>query len=1192
MKFTLSQEILEIFLKEAKHRTVEAVLFGSPIVREKENGEDQSIVSTWAWAVSGVSQGTDSPTECYDFGDFWSAPKLDNLQNAFKNVTRALPGGWVVTGFIVSPEYDALQRSLEFRDACKEWNPHCQIKCQLVLQSMAPSEDGGTPEYLSFCLDGESNLEPCDSSKTPLVIQPIAETMMELKLFRIRGRLPLSYHVSDGTTTLWEEAEYLRNRILSNSTAFVVDHCPSIVIKSSIRESAEQLDDTKVRGIWKEILKAREEKDELVAKHQEGNFDCTLDLSLVQNVGEDATYNENVLHAPSIKQEVGVKNGVSLHIEVDCLAIIPLDTLCMMLPPILRHSIAHQLKRAVFWLGKAAKSSGIEFKQIQKLKTVHVIAGSLNFPVTLMFPIGVEENHPALVAFREALHDAFLLPADHPIFRCGNKHYFFDDLGAVGKLMNPHAGISSCDDKVNDDGWGCAYRSLQTLASWIRMEGYSTKEVPTIRDIQQCLVDIGDKPPKFVGSRMWIGSTEVGFVLEKWFGITHKISHVSSGADMISKARELKRHFETQGSPVMIGGGDLAHTILGVQFNEDTGDDVETELKGFYVLDNFRVLEMNDKGEGNIAESAEDGEESDDGETVEESPCGRWLKRREEVHQRNVPGIDNAFLAMDSEDGVEVVWNEILFDELIEMENQEAKLRRIFDNLIELEHPNIVKFHKYWLDKRQESPRVVFISEYMPSGSLKQFLKRTKSNLKRLSLQSWKRWCTQITSALSFLHSFSPPIIHGNLNCDTIFIQHNGLIKIGSVAPDASNTFVKTRLDLTKNRHCVPPEYVTECVMTTAGDIYSFGVCALEMAVFEIQSQGSIQDDCHIDKGVLDALDSLREEGNPLQLDFLQRCLRTVPGERISARELLFHPMLFEVHPLKLLAAHCLVHSSDFSSESVTEVAIQSKYGQDRILAEFRCGNGNVQQFRLSDFPVGEKLETFMEDVQFGIYPLTAFACELPCFRRQSSEQIPSPESEGTIVGGCGSTVGVGGSGAIMKSEGSAALTRNNSFASDVSPSREKALDFELRRVVNMLCTIKTNLADGDASSKPAFSLSILLRMEDKMNRQLMCDLKEDDTAESLASDLVRHSLVCRDDEPVLRGLIAEMMETLASGCSSSASAILDRTDIPISFFESGLMKDILVPIGPSGPDCQASRMNSANSPGRLLMAASEHSSN
>ena len=32
----------------------------------------------------------------------------------------------------------------------------------------------------------------------------------------------------------------------------------------------------------------------------------------------------------------------------------------------------------------------------------------------------------------------------------------------------------------------------------------------------------------------------------------------------------------------------------------------------------------------------------------------------------------------------------------------------------------------------------------------------------------------------SYFHSSSPPIIHGNLTCDSMFIQHNGLLKIAS----------------------------------------------------------------------------------------------------------------------------------------------------------------------------------------------------------------------------------------------------------------------------------------------------------------------------------------------------------------------------------------------------------------------------
>ena len=53
-------------------------------------------------------------------------------------------------------------------------------------------------------------------------------------------------------------------------------------------------------------------------------------------------------------------------------------------------------------------------------------------------------------------------------------------------------------------------------------------------------------------------------------------------------------------------------------------------------------------------------------------------------------------------------------------------------------------------------------------------------------------------------------------------------------------------------------------------------------------------------------IDSLEDE---MQKDFIRKCLRTDPADRPTARELLFHPVLFEVHSLKLLAAHILVNT-------------------------------------------------------------------------------------------------------------------------------------------------------------------------------------------------------------------------------------------------------------------------------------------
>jgi hypothetical protein len=55
-----------------------------------------------------------------------------------------------------------------------------------------------------------------------------------------------------------------------------------------------------------------------------------------------------------------------------------------------------------------------------------------------------------------------------------------------------------------------------------------------------------------------------------------------------------------------------------------------------------------------------EGEETEgEDEMVEESPDRRWAKRKERVFQRDALAIDKAFLAMDTENAYEVVWNEI-----------------------------------------------------------------------------------------------------------------------------------------------------------------------------------------------------------------------------------------------------------------------------------------------------------------------------------------------------------------------------------------------------------------------------------------------------------------------------------------------------------------------------------------------------
>ncbi|XP_077991108.1 nuclear receptor-binding protein-like [Glandiceps talaboti] len=473
------------------------------------------------------------------------------------------------------------------------------------------------------------------------------------------------------------------------------------------------------------------------------------------------------------------------------------------------------------------------------------------------------------------------------------------------------------------------------------------------------------------------------------------------------------------------------------------------------------------------------GDESEDEcEVLEESPCGRWQKRREEVTQRDVPGIDVAYLAMDTEEGVEVVWNEVQFSERRNFKAQEDKIKLVFDNLIQLEHVNIVKFHKYWADVKSEKPRVIFITEYMSSGSLKQFLKRTKKNKKTVNEKSWKRWCTQILSALSYLHSCEPPIIHGNLTCDTIFIQHNGLIKIGSVAPDTIHNHVKTYREEQKNMHYIAPDYVgMSGEVTTAVDIYAFGICALEMACLGLQGNG---DSSIITKETINT--ALANIENQLQADFIRMCLIEDRQKRPSGRELLFHQILFEVHSLKMLAAHNFVKHERLLPENLTDDAIQEKGDLDKVMADIRHTDGREGvQWKYSQVPTLQ-LEKFLEDVKNGIYPLTAFALPEPY---PTKPRPPTPE-----------------------------------VTESVKSTTPDPSDVEHRQILQIQCNVNT-----DEESKPQLHLTIILRMDDKMNRHLSCDFTPDDSGMKLAEELVHYGFINLNDQSKVANMIEEQLK-------------------------------------------------------------------
>lgn len=137
----------------------------------------------------------------------------------------------------------------------------------------------------------------------------------------------------------------------------------------------------------------------------------------------------------------------------------------------------------------------------------------------------------------------------------------------TGECFYFHYGCDGHDDR----GWGCGYRTVQTMCSWLCRSWSPPKgncrSPPSLPDIQRALVAMGDKPASFDGSREWIGTVEASLILDYFYDVPCRIVHVPSGGSRLEEAaRDLHQHFDTHGSPVMMGGerDNSSKGILGV----------------------------------------------------------------------------------------------------------------------------------------------------------------------------------------------------------------------------------------------------------------------------------------------------------------------------------------------------------------------------------------------------------------------------------------------------------------------------------------------------------------------------------------------------------------------------------------------------------------------------------------------------
>jgi len=228
-----------------------------------------------------------------------------------------------------------------------------------------------------------------------------------------------------------------------------------------------------------------------------------------------------------------------------------------------------------------------------KIQAYHFDLPNSTLPATTLYPIKDDApNEDYYVSIRADYHKQYHLPSA-PILRPHRAINFEAHNSnnpkapmSIARLLNVHYGLPKPDkegdevlvhgtysyfhytqDGINDNGWGCAYRSLQTIESWFIHQKYTSKPVQSHKEIQRALYSLGQRTKQFIGSNEWIGSIEIQMALKSHMNVTSKILHLPKGSEIGHHTHTLINHFQRQGTPIMIGGGMLAFTLLGIHHN-------------------------------------------------------------------------------------------------------------------------------------------------------------------------------------------------------------------------------------------------------------------------------------------------------------------------------------------------------------------------------------------------------------------------------------------------------------------------------------------------------------------------------------------------------------------------------------------------------------------------------------------------
>uniref|UniRef100_A0A8C1UH22 Tyrosine-protein kinase JAK1 n=1 Tax=Cyprinus carpio TaxID=7962 RepID=A0A8C1UH22_CYPCA len=162
-------------------------------------------------------------------------------------------------------------------------------------------------------------------------------------------------------------------------------------------------------------------------------------------------------------------------------------------------------------------------------------------------------------------------------------------------------------------------------------------------------------------------------------------------------------------------------------------------------------------------------------------------------------------------------------------EEQSSNLWREIHILRELYHENIVKYKGICHEEGGRS--IKLIMEFLPAGSLKEYLPRNKAHI---DLKTLLNYAVQICQGMDYLGSRN--YIHRDLAARNVLVENESTVKIGDFGLTKSikdnEGYYTVKDDLDSPVFWYAPECLIHCKFYRASDVWSFGVTMYELLTY------------------------------------------------------------------------------------------------------------------------------------------------------------------------------------------------------------------------------------------------------------------------------------------------------------------------------------------------------------------------